>query len=189
LDATTPPLQGRLDLQRVGVAGHSFGAYTTLAIAGQSGMGGRLSQADARVKAAIPMSAPVPAGARRDLDSAYGTIRIPCLHMTGTRDSSPIGETTIAQRRLPYDHSRNSDQYLLTFQDGDHMIFSGRPRQTGGGELDELFQGHIRSVSLAFWDAYLRGDAAAKAWLSKDFAAALGQHGTWEQRLLAPAAP
>ena len=35
LNRSEGPLKGRLDLDRVGVAGHSFGAYTTLAVAGE----------------------------------------------------------------------------------------------------------------------------------------------------------
>ena len=57
------PLHGRLDLGRVGMAGHSFGAWTTLAVIGEVfvGLGGReISLADPRVKAAIAMSARPP---------------------------------------------------------------------------------------------------------------------------------
>jgi predicted dienelactone hydrolase len=55
------PFKGRLDLKRIGVAGHSFGAFTTLAIAGQKFGGAQrnIPFADPRVKAAIAMSAPV----------------------------------------------------------------------------------------------------------------------------------
>ena len=70
LNRSEGPLQGRLDLNRVGAAGHSFGAYTTLAVAGEvlGRPGGReISLADPRIKAAIPMSAPVPR--KRNLDA------------------------------------------------------------------------------------------------------------------------
>jgi pimeloyl-ACP methyl ester carboxylesterase len=179
------PLKGRLDLDRVGVAGHSFGAYTTLAVAGEvfvGPAGNEISGADPRVKAAIPMSAPVP-GRKENLDKAFGSIRIPVFHMTGTKDDSPIGETAAKDRRLPFDHSKGPDQYLLTFDGGDHMIFSGRPRLALGGGKDAEFQALIRISSLAFWDAYLKGDAKAKAWLSGGgFAEALGKDGTFEQK-------
>ena len=65
---------------------------------------------------------------KEQLDKAFAGIRIPCLHMTGTLDDSPIGETKAAERRLPFDHIRGADQYLITFIGGDHMIFSGRAR-------------------------------------------------------------
>ena len=73
------PLKKRLGLTRIGMAGHSFGAFTTLAIAGEIFIapGGReASMGDARVKAAIPMSSPVPSVKAR-LDQAFSTIKIP----------------------------------------------------------------------------------------------------------------
>jgi len=164
------PLKDLIDIQKIGLAGHSFGAHTTLLIAGQQMVwpGGRaLSFADKRVKAAMPMSAPVPLN-RRNLDKVYGAISIPCFHMTGTLDDSPIGETKAEERRIPFDHIKNSDQYLVIFKDGDHMIFSGRPRWTGiggRGEKDEQFQEMIKKLSLVFWKAYLEGNKEAKKWL------------------------
>lgn len=179
------PLQGRLGVQRIGAAGHSFGAYTTLAVAGEvfvSPRGKQATLADPRVKAAIPMSAPVPKN-RDQLDAAFGPIRIPCLHMTGTLDNSPIGDTTAADRRLPYDHINNAPQYLVIFKDGDHMIFSGRPRLRGGGQKDAVFQDLIRASTTAFWDAWLKHDAAARSWLEEGgFKKALAGHGTFEMK-------
>lgn len=182
---TNAARQGRLDLSRIGVAGHSFGAHTTMTIAGQNytpRLGARTSLADPRVKAAIPMSAPLPAN-KSNLDAVYNAIKIPCLHMTGTRDTSPINDTKAEERRLPFDHSRNSDQFLITFKDGDHLIFSGRPRTTGGGEKDARFQQLICESSTAFWDAYLRDDANTKTRLVNEFKNSLGEDGTFEMKL------
>jgi predicted dienelactone hydrolase len=177
------PLKKRLDLERIGVAGHSFGAFTTLAIAGETFPGAmKASLADPRVKAVIAMSAPVPSAKAR-LDDAFRSIKIPCLHMTGTKDYSPIGETKPEDRRLPFDHINGPDQFLIIFKDGDHMIFSGRGRMSGG-QKDELFQAYIRMSSIAFWDAYLKNDAKAKAWLTGgDFKKTLDQDGTFEMKL------
>ena len=177
-------LKGRLDLERIGMAGHSFGAWTTLAVAGEAFVlpGGREATfRDERVFAAVAMSAPVPRR-REQAARAFGTIRIPCLHMTGTLDESIIGDTKPAERRIPYDNIHDADQYLVTFIGGDHMVFSGRGRLPGG-RTDELFQGLIRQGTTAFWDAYLRGDEGAKAWLTEGgYAAALGDHATYEHK-------
>jgi hypothetical protein len=182
LNGGESPLKHRLDMNRIGVGGHSFGAYTTLAIAGETFVlpSGRIaSLGDPRVKAALPMSAPVPMNKAR-LEQAFGSIKIPCLHMTGTKDFSPIGETKAEERRLPYDHINGADQFLVTFKDGDHMIFSGRGLLPGG-EKDSFFQRYIRMSSTAFWDAYLKEDAKAKAWLTGDgFSSVLGSDGVWE---------
>jgi predicted dienelactone hydrolase len=184
LNREASPLQGRLDLHAIGMAGHSFGAWTTLAVAGEVfGPLGRISLADPRVSAGIAMSAPVP---RRgaDLDQAFGRIEIPILHMTGTLDDSPIGDTKAEERRVPFDHIRGADQYLVTFQGGDHMIFSGRFVPGRKQQRDALFQDLIRQGTTAFWDAYLKGDAKAKSWLAKGgYAAELGKDAKFEEKL------
>lgn len=187
LNSTPGLFQGRVDLGKVGLAGHSFGANTTLVAAGQVFIlpGGRtVGFAEPRIKAAIAMSAPVPRS-QNDLNRTFGGIVVPCLHMTGTLDDSPIGETKAAERRLPFDHIGGDEQYLVTFNGGDHMIFSGRPRTAaaGGGEKDALFQDLIRQATTAFWDAYLMGDARAKSWLSGGgLASLLGGDGTLETK-------
>ena len=183
LNRESPTWKQRLDLDRIGVAGHSFGAFTTLASAGQQfqpGIAKESSLADPRVKAAIPMSAPAPVNKRR-LDEIYAGVKIPCLHMTGTKDSSPIGDTSPEDRRLPFDHCKNSDQFLITFKDGDHMIFSGRSSRTDPS--DETFHALIQQSSTAFWDAYLRNDPKAKAWLTNDFKRVLDDTGKFEMKL------
>ena len=189
LNRSEGPLQGRLDLNRVGAAGHSFGAYTALAVAGEvlGRPGGReISLADPRIKAAIPMSAPVPR--KRNLAQAFGKITIPCLHMTGTKDDSPIGDTKAGERRLPFDYTNGSDQYLVTFTDGDHMIFSDHQRLFDSGAHDARFHELIRLATTVFWDAYLKGDVAARDWLTGGgLAQALGGDGSLEMKIKNPA--
>ncbi len=183
LNRAETPLHGRLDLKHVGIAGHSFGAHTTLAAVGQVAVGPRgweLSWADPRISAAIPMSAPVPKQRDR-LDRVYRNIRVPCLHMTGTLDASLIGETAVADRRIPFDHITGAEQYLITFEGGDHMIFSGRPRSTAASSKDAVFQSLICAGSTAFWDAYLKENEEARTWLTDGaFATTLGENGTLE---------
>lgn len=160
-NAAPGPLRGKLDLEHVGMAGHSFGAWTTLVIAGQRLGLGLASLADRRVKAAIPMSAPVPM--RRD-ESTYAEIEIPLLHMTGTADDSPIGDTSAKERRIPFDSIANASQILITFSGGDHMVFSGR---TSFRSQRDAARAHalICASTTAFWDANLRGDVEAAAWI------------------------
>jgi predicted dienelactone hydrolase len=129
-------------------------------------------------------------------DKAFGPIKIPCLHMTGTLDDSPVGDVKAAERRVPYDHMTKADQYLIVFEGGDHMTFAdtsanrglgklaaGQPGMGGDRGKDEHFHELIRSASTAFWDAYLKDDAKAKAWLSdgscKD---ALGKDAAFERK-------
>jgi predicted dienelactone hydrolase len=171
------PFQNRLDLNAAGIAGHSFGGWTTLAVAGQVFRTGSL--ADPRFKAGIAMSAAVEQ--RRDPDKSYGSIRIPLLHMTGTLDDSPIGETKATERRIPFDHIHGADQYQVIFAGGDHMVFAGQRLRGAASGKDPLFHDLILQSTTAFWDAYLKNDAAAKAWLAKgEFRDEMGKNGTLE---------
>lgn len=184
LNQEKSPFQKRLDLERIGVAGHSFGAFTVLATIGQTFLprsAGESRMADPRVKAGIAMSAPVGID-RGHFDQAFAGVKVPCFHMTGTRDFSPIGDTRPEDRRVPFDHISGADQFLITFKDGDHMIFSGRGPVRIGAEKDEHFQKLICASSTAFWDAYLRGDAKAKQWLMQDFERVLGGDGVFEKK-------
>jgi predicted dienelactone hydrolase len=178
------PLHGRLDLARVGAAGHSYGGFTVMAIAGQA-IGPRQSRemADPRVKAVIQMSAPVPRG-DHGAEAAYRPITTPIFHMTGTRDDSPIGDTNAAERRIPFDHMTSADTCLLIFSGGDHMVFSGAPRVSRVvQEADAKFQREICASSTAWWDAYLCGNTDAREWLlGGGFSRTLGDDGTFEVR-------
>jgi predicted dienelactone hydrolase len=197
LNKDSKSLKGRLDLERVGMAGHSFGAYTTLAVAGETFItaGGKQVKFDEpRVKAAIAMSSSP--GNNKEYDKVFGSIKIPILHMTGTKDETPIADTKPEARRIPFDHITRADQYLIVFKDGDHMIFSGRPRLPAGanadwqkllagGEKDADFQKLILASSTAFWDAYLKDDAKAKSWLAEgDLKKMLGEEGSLEVKKL-----
>lgn len=176
-----PTWRGKFDLERVGIAGHSFGAYTVLASTGLHA-GKRLALSDPRIKAGIAMSSPVNR-TRGDLDQNYAGIRVPLFHMTGTEDTSVVNDTTAEQRRIPYDHIVGADQYLLILTGGDHMVFSGVKRSGEKGAQDAVFHDLIRMSSTAFWDAYLKGDASARTWLANGhFESVLGAGGTFERK-------
>jgi predicted dienelactone hydrolase len=190
----TSPLKGRLDLKSIAIAGHSFGAYTTLALAGQTFILplGTKHYDEPRIKAAIQMSAPAPA-IRREMDKAFSTITIPVMHMTGTKDFLEIlPQTTAADRRIPYDQMSRAETCLVIFNDGDHFIFSGRERMAATPDKlaqDAMFQNLIRAGTTAFWDAYLKGDDDAKQWLlGGGFAKMLGAQATFEHKVPTPQA-
>jgi predicted dienelactone hydrolase len=184
LNKDDPKWKGKLDLAKVGLAGHSFGAWTTLACAGQvffSVTGKPVSQPEPRIKAAIAMSPSAPPG-KTDLEKAFGSIKVPIYHLTGTRDDGvAITQTKPADRRVPYDHIKAAPQYLTVFEGGDHMVFAAT-RRLGAGKKDAVFHDLIRMSTTAFWDAHLRGDDKALAWLRSDFKAVLGKDGTFEYR-------
>jgi hypothetical protein len=113
-------------------------------------------------------------------DKVYGTIKIPLFVMTGTKDDSPIGDTTAVVRRVPFDHVKDIAAYLITFDGGDHMLFSGR-RTVNKPPTDDQYHELILQGSLAFWDAWLRGNTDAANWLSAGgYEKAVGADGKFE---------
>jgi predicted dienelactone hydrolase len=185
LNQADPFWQGHLDMNRLGMAGHSFGGWTTMAIAGELTLAGQQqsSAADPRFKAAIAMSAP-PSFNRRQLERVYAPITMPLLTMTGTKDDIIIlPSLNPADRRIAFDYITNAEEFLLIFNGADHLTFSGHGNLPGH-ELDAQFQPYILMCSTAFWDAYLKGDAGARAWLTQGgWAGVLDGEGTWEQKL------
>lgn len=156
-------LHQRLDLQHIAMSGHSFGANTTQAVAGQSFARGRKSFVEPRIDAALMMSPSPPALC--DPASAFASIKIPCLLMTGTKDDSPIGNSTAADRLKVFPYLEKAAAWQVVFQDATHMSF-GERELTGGASKNSRYHKAILALSTAFWDAQLRGDADAKAWLN-----------------------
>jgi predicted dienelactone hydrolase len=159
-------LSGRLDLEKVGMSGHSFGAQTTQAVSGQSfGLGGQ-RLIEKRIKAAIVMSPGVPRLGSADM--AFGQVKLPWLLMTGTRDESPIGGQTPQSRRGVYAALPAGDKYELVLDGAEHSVFTERALPGDKSRRNPNHHRAILAISTAFWDAYLKDDAQAKAWLNGD---------------------
>ena len=157
-------LAGRLDLTRIGMSGHSFGAVTTQAVSGQSFRRGRTSFTDPRIQAALLFS---PSSPRRGEDpkAAFGNVKIPWMLMTGTKDVAPIGDADVKSRLAVFPALPPGGKYELVLERAEHSAFTDRALP---GETEKRNPNHHRAIlalSTAFWDAWLRRDAAAKAWL------------------------
>ena len=164
------PLAGHLDFSRIGMAGHSYGAVSTIVAAGQRmGPGARLSFKEPRVKAGFLMSPNVPRSVK-DLNAAYKDIGIPLFHATGTKDNQPFAGKDFdpAVRTKPYETLTIPDQYLVVFDGADHGAFSGRSRRNGNAEASRYTQATAKAA-LLFFEAYLQGDATAKTELRSDY--------------------
>lgn len=160
------PLCGRLDLDRVGMSGHSFGAVTTQAVSGQSFpvVGARFT--DGRIKAAIAFS---PSGPKRgDAAAAFGSVGIPWLLMTGTRDVAVIGDTDVPSRLAVFPALPVGDKYELVLFDAEHSAFADRALPGDKMGRNPNHHSAILALSTAFWDAYLGRNADALAWLRGD---------------------
>jgi len=168
-------LFGLLNLERIAIGGHSFGAHTTIASVGRFPY-----EPEPRLKAAIAMSSDGPE--RLDPKEAFRRVKTPILHLTGTEDVSQIRPATQAKdRRIAFDHITGADQYLVIFKDGDHMLFSGHARLRGLTPLEQRYQPMIQSITLQFLDAYLKEDEEARRRLHET-EKTLGDGGTFEKK-------
>jgi predicted dienelactone hydrolase len=159
----TNSLAGRLDLNRVGMSGHSFGAVTTEAVSGETLPVGGQRFTDPRIQAAIVFSPSAPRSG--SAAKAFGAVKIPWLLMTGTKDLAPIGNADLKSRLAVYPALHGAPKYELVLHNAEHSVFTDRALP---GDREPRNPNHHRvilALSTAFWDAHLRRDAAALAWL------------------------
>ena len=172
------------DLAHVGLAGHSFGAQTAMMMAGEGPADARLVDArlvDARIVAVIAMS-PAARGPEAGHAERFGNIAIPVLCLTGTEDRAPLlNDVEPANRRLPWRYMRGPDKFMLVLSGADHMVFNGDPEGRKWSEANRVVHAPlIERVTLAFWNAYLRGDGVARSQLGQGaIASEVGDRGEW----------
>lgn len=162
---TTQAFAGRFDLNRVGMWGHSFGAVTTQAVSGQVAPLGK-GFTDSRIQAAVIMSPSGPANGKTK--QAFGSVKIPWMLLTGTKDSNPINGADAKTRLVVFPDLSPGSKYQLVLDKAEHSAFTERALP---GETERRNPNHHRAmlaVTTAFWDAYLRQDKAARKWLDSD---------------------
>jgi predicted dienelactone hydrolase len=158
------PLAGRLDLSRVGMSGHSFGAVTTQAVSGQS-FAGSARVTDPRIKAAIAFS---PSSPKLGTPAAaFGAVKIPWMLMTGTKDVAAIGGTDLASRLAVYP-ALPGEKYELVLDGAEHSAFTDRALPGESGKRNPNHHRAILALSAAFWDACLNASQPARTWLQGD---------------------
>ena len=169
-DPIPEPLRGLADPDRVGALGHSYGAATT----------GRVAQDDPRIKAALPIAAPVENPVFPNTHVA--DIHVPMLMVLALEDNSiqKIGNNLIELNFM----NANPPVRLVSVKDAGHWNFTdicglvdGFSAGCGEGErqtepgvqftyLDIDVGREIASAySLAFFDRYLRDNPAADDFL------------------------
>lgn len=169
-----------LDLARVGMSGHSFGAQTTQMVAGQgrlvwpaaASQPGSAAPAtpaaplrDPRISAAIAFS-PAIRGAD---EASVAAITLPFMVITGALDDGgALTGVTPAMRRAVYERLPPGNAWLLWFAEGDHMVFNGGVPRAARKAADAHVLRVAAGLSLAFWRARLHNDTQAAAWLSGD---------------------
>jgi predicted dienelactone hydrolase len=157
-------LAGRLDLSKIGMSGHSFGAVTTQAVSGQRIERGGALFTDPRITAAIIMS---PSSPRRGTpEEAFGKVSIPWMLMTGTKDIAPIGDADMESRLAVFPALPAGGKYELVLYGAEHSAFTDRALPGDSEPRNPNHHRVILALSTAFWDAYLHNDAAARGWLN-----------------------
>jgi len=163
----TGELASRLDERRIVLAGHSYGANTTLLAAGAvvQREGRALALRDERARAAIVLSAP-PFYGEGDPRRILGSVEVPSLHVTATEDVIRIpGYYSGAEDRLAvYQATGSPRKWLAMFEGGSHSIFTDRPT-AGGVTLNPQVKEATKALLLAFLAAVFEGDETAiRAW-------------------------
>jgi dienelactone hydrolase len=152
----------RIDPQRIAAAGHSYGANTTMLLAGARVQreGATMDLSDPRIKAAVIISAP-PFYGEGNPKEILKSIRVPSLHITATGDEIKIpGYYSSAQDRVAVYEAANSQpgKMLAVFKEGSHSMFTDR-LGTGGEALNPQVKKATRELMLAFLQKQLQGDS------------------------------
>lgn len=152
---------------QVGLCGHSFGAHTTLGMAGQR-FPGHPGFIEPRLAAFIAFSPTLPAYG--DALWAFERLTRPMLSITGTRDDDVMGVGATPDRRigvfaaLPAGHKAQ-----LVLENADHMTFAGQtgaaveilPRHPLARSLQPLHHDLVAAITTDWWRAHLMGNPQA----------------------------
>ena len=180
---------GTVQPSRVGLSGHSFGAHTTLGMAGQRhpASTGTSPIVEPRLASFIGFSPTAPPAG--DAQAAFAGLVRPLLSITGTRDSDVAGVGATPERRFAvFGALPPGDKAHLVLQDADHMTFGG---QTGRAaevvlrdaitrDLQPKHHALIASITTDWWRATLLGDTSARARLIQPGGLASGD--LWQRR-------
>jgi len=173
LQISIPDIQGKIDTEHIGVGGHSFGANTAQLVGGAVPVRGH-SFEDRSIQAVTMISG---WGTGTGLDAhSWDTFIHPLLIITGTNDDCDRTGNTWQWRTEPYVYAPPGISYLVVIEGAYHgyggITREGDPGPKMGPSNEEhvLF---VKTITLAFWDAYLKNDAAALAFLDPDLIASV----------------
>ena len=180
---------GTVQPARIGLSGHSFGAHTTLGMAGQRypAAAGGSPIVEPRLASFIGFSPTAPPAG--DAQAAFSGLVRPLLSVTGTRDSDVAGVGATPERRfavfgaLPPGYKAH-----LVLQDADHMTFGGQTgraaevvrREAVTRELQPRHHALIAAITTDWWRSTLLADASASERLIQP--AGLANGDLWQRK-------
>jgi predicted dienelactone hydrolase len=183
-------LKGRIDPERIGMSGHSYGGLTCQIVAGQHVKGYGQNLAVPALKGVFILSPSPPRESYGDAKSSFTKMLMPMFSLTGTADIPPDKSFAAKDRRVPFEQTANVDQWLLVLDGATHFTFSGQDklpkvaRLLPGMKADpNLAANHacIRAAALAFWQTVLLGDQEARKYLSEgEYGKFVGKRGVVE---------
>lgn len=164
----------RVRLDALGASGHSFGAVTVQAVAGQRFARPAAGIEEPRFKAFIAFS-PSP-GQGLPAQDAFAAVTRPFLVVTGSLDADALGRgLSGADRAGVYDALPSGRRALLWLDGADHMSFAGNAkeplrarfgplkREAVAAEREPQHHAHIVAVTTLWWRAHLLADTQALA--------------------------
>jgi pimeloyl-ACP methyl ester carboxylesterase len=146
----------RIDVNRLIMAGHSYGANTSLLLAGAA-IPGYEGLAEPRFKAAVFISAPPLHGVDAP-SQALAAIQVPTLHITCTEDVIRVpGYFSTAKERIAlFEQTGSVHKWLAVFHGGSHSVFTDRGG-TGGLAQNPRIKGATKRLVADFVRAVLDG--------------------------------
>lgn len=126
-----PELQGKIDRTKIGVGGHSYGAFTAMLAGGVRTYPGAVSYADPRITAVMAISPQGPGAVRGLTEQSFAELRKPTLFLTGTRDMGATEEETPEWRRRAYELSPEGDKWFVVIPNAGQTAFTGLRSATG----------------------------------------------------------
>jgi predicted dienelactone hydrolase len=163
-------ISGDLESDRVGIGGHSFGSgiammkigmYTT---EGERGAWG--DAYDDRFRAAILLSPP--GDSEETSADAFAGLRKPFIATGGTQDVGRIDPGGMAPgewRRRAWLLAPPGDKYSAILDGADHYLGGLICNPERGGDPDPEAVAIVRALTLAFLDAYIKDERAAREFL------------------------
>ncbi len=180
LESRLPGLKGKCDVSRIGMGGHSYGAWTTMVVGGTQLIAGRFStsMSDERPKALLLLS---PQGLGGGFtEESYKTMTRPTMTVSGTEDTDPFAKEKPAEwRQDPYKFQPPKDKWLVWIESADHALggVSGADGVMGFKQDDKVREAVLVS-SLAFWDTYVKGSGSMKRVNSGELTKVVGKQVT-----------
>ncbi len=162
IEGKIPGFKKRMNRKAIAMAGHSYGAWTTMAIGGlytNSRAGTVASMEDSRPICLLPIS---PQGIKSETnDNVFSKISRPTFSISGTEDVTRFDSESLAtDRRMLFDNQPSGDKFLLWIDGADHTFGGISGARANKTKNDAIFDLVVRATT-EFFNAFLKKDPVA----------------------------